>query len=130
MSFGQYVWPNGQIGHCKPYTEKEFDELRKGGYWASHMRTFRYKLYLELLKQDPALSCYRDSNNNFYTMSCDVAMTTPLMEIAGFEKVAFNPTPIYFYRIHSNNDHFVNQNYQKKAADEIFAKIPFVKTVL
>ena len=125
LTYGQYVWPNGQIGHCKPYTKQEFKQLRNGGYWASHMRTYKYKLYKELMSQDPELSCFKDKNGNFYTMSCDVATMTPLMEIAGFERIKFNPNPVYYYRIHQQNDHFVDPKLQKEVADELFAKNSF-----
>lgn len=125
LTYGQYVWPNGQFGHCRAYTKEEFEDIRGGHYWASHMRTFKYKLYKELLRQDTELSCYKDSNNNFYTITYDVAIMTPLMEIAGFDRVKFNPEPVYMYRIHQQNDHFVNPNLQKSVEAEIFAKPKF-----
>jgi len=125
LTYGQYVWPNGQVGHCKPYTREEFNNLRNGGYWASHIRTFKYKLYKEILNQDPELSCYKDNNGNFYTITYDVAIMTPLMEIAGFNRIKFNPDPVYYYRIHQQNDHFVEPQLQKEVADEIFKKKKF-----
>ena len=125
LTYGQYVWPNGQPGHCIAYTKDSFEKLRTGGYWASHMRTFKYKLYKELMNQDPELSCYKDKDGNFYTITYDVAIMTPLMEIAGFERVKFNPDPVYYYRIHQQNDHFVDPTLQKSVADEIFAKPKF-----
>jgi glycosyltransferase involved in cell wall biosynthesis len=127
LTYGQYAYQNGQIGHCKAYTEIEFNNLRTGGYWASHMRTFKYKLYKELIKQDPELYCFKDSNGLFYTITYDVAIMTPLMEIAGLEKIKFNPIPIYYYRIHQQNDHFVDPNLQKSVADEIFKKQKFIE---
>jgi len=125
LTYGQYVWPNGQIGHCKPYSKEEFKNLRKGGYWASHMRTFKYKIYKELIKQDKDLNCYKDENNNFFTITADVATTTPLMEIAGFNRIKFNKEPIYYYRIHQNNDHYIDPVLQKNVADYIFSKEKF-----
>ncbi len=125
LTYGQYIWPNGQLGHCMPYTKETFSKLRTGGYWASHLRTFKYKLYKELINQDPNLGCYKDKNGEFYTITYDVAIMTPLMEIAGFDRIKFNPEPVYFYRVHQQNDHFVDPNLQKSVADEIFAKTPF-----
>lgn len=125
LTYGQYIWPNGHIGHCKPYTREEFSNLRKGGYWASHLRTFKYKLYKELIRQDPNLDCYKDNNGNFYTITYDVAIMTPLMEIAGFDRIKFNKEPVYFYRLHQQNDHFVDAQLQKRVADELFAKKSF-----
>ncbi len=128
LTYGQYVWPNGMIGHCKSYDIKSFVDLRKGGYWASHIRTFKYKLYKELINQDPELSCYKDINNKFYTITYDIAIMTPLMEIAGFDRIKFNPTPVYYYRLHDQNDHNVDGRLQKIVADEIFNKTPFKKS--
>lgn len=125
LTYGQYIWPNGQVGHCKPYTKEEFINLRKGGYWASHIRTFKYKLYKELLKQDSELLCFKDNNGVFYTITYDVAIMTPLMEIAGFDRIKFNPTPVYYYRIHQNNDHNIDPSLQKDVANEIFNKKQF-----
>jgi len=125
LTYGQYVWPNGQMGHCKPYTREEFSNLRKGGYWASHIRTFKYRLYKELLVQDPELFCYRNNKGEFYTITYDVAIMTPLMEISGFDRIKFNPIPVYYYRIHQQNDHNVDHKLQKLVADEIFAKNKF-----
>lgn len=125
LTYGQYVWPNGQPGHCKPYTKLEFDNLRTGGYWASHMRTFKYKLYKEILTQDPDLDCYKNKKGEFYTITYDVAIMTPLMEMAGLHRIKFNPEPVYFYRIHEQNDHFIDQKLQKEVADEIFSKKKF-----
>jgi len=58
-------------------------------------------------------------------MTYDVAIMTPLMEIAGFERIKFNPKPIYYYRLHNNNDHIVNWGLQKDIEQEIFAKNKF-----
>ena len=125
LSYGQYVTTNGHLGHCAPYTIESFKSLRKGGYWASHLRTFKYKLYLELLKQDPNVKCYKDKDDKYYTICYDIAIMTPLMEIAGFDKVGFNPIPIYVYRLHPQNDHVVNGRLQKQIEIEIFAKESF-----
>lgn len=125
LTYGQYVWPNGMPGHCRAYTRDTFASLRAGGYWASHLRTFKYGLYKEMMRQDPELSCYRDGTGEFYRTCYDVAMMTPLMEIAGFEGVAFNPHPLYYYRQHPANDHVVDRGAQKRAEVEIFAKRPF-----
>ena len=127
LTYGQYIWPNGAGGHCIAYTPETFINLRKGGYWASHIRTFKYKLYKELLNQDPNLNCYKNNKGEFYTITYDIAIMTPLMEMAGFNKIKFNPQPVYYYRIHPQNDHFVDADLQKKVADEIFNKSPFKK---
>ena len=127
ITYGQYMWPNGNSGHCRQFTKEMFANLRNGEYWASHLRTFKYKLYKELLNQDPNLDCYKDTFGNFYTMTYDVAIMVPLIEMAGYDRMKFNPIPIYYYRLHPQNDHYVDSGLQKRVADEIFRKPPFKK---
>lgn len=125
LTYGQYIWPNGQIGHCVPYTIDSFNNLRNGGYLASHMKTFKYKLYKEIMVQDPELLCYKDKNGNFYNITSDVAIMTPLMEICGLNNIKFNNIPIYGYRVHEQNDVYVAPILQKEVANEIFSKQKF-----
>lgn len=125
LTYGQYITSRGHIGHCRAYTRESFKRLRQLGFWASHMRTFKYKVYKELIKQDPNLDCYKDENGDWYMAACDVAKITPLMEIAGFDRIKFNSEPIYYYRMHENNHK--NVSIQKKMADHAFSKKPFKK---
>lgn len=127
LTYGQYMWPNGSIGHCQPYNTHTFSKLRTGGYLASHLRTFKYKLYKEIINQDPNLNCYKDINGNFYKTCYDIAIMTPLMEMAGLDNIRFNSIPIYYYRLHPNNDHYLYGELQKKTEYEIFTKPPFKK---
>jgi glycosyltransferase involved in cell wall biosynthesis len=128
LTYGQYVWKNGHLGHCGPYTQELFTRLRTYDFLASHIKTFKYKLYKELINQDPKLSCYKDNNDNFYTVTYDVAIMIPLMEIAGFDKVKFNPNPVYYYRVHDANDYLINLDLQKSVEKEILAKPKFKQT--
>lgn len=125
LTYGQYICSNGTIGHCKEYTEETFKILRNGGYWMSHMKTFKYKLYKEILIQDVNLNCFKDKDENFYTITSDVAIMTPLAEIAGFENIKFNGEPIYVYRIHDQNDACLSPILQKSVEIEIFSKPKF-----
>ncbi len=125
LTYGQYIWPNGMVGHCRAYTEESFKTLRTGGYWASHIRTFKYKLYKELVKQDNEMSCYKDDQGEYFKTCYDIAIMTPLMEMAGFDKIKFNPDPVYFYRIHPQNDHVVDASKQKSDEKLLFSKKPF-----
>ena len=125
LVYGQYLFPWGQAGHCKAYRDSEYFEKNMRTEWlASHMKTFRYKLYKEVVRQDENLDFFRDTNGNFYTMTGDIALMTPMLAIAGFDRIRFNPTPIYQYRFHENNDHSINPSYQKQMSEEIRNK-PF-----
>lgn len=128
LTYGQYVASVGNIGHCRPYTKESFNHVRDGReYWASHLRTFKYKLYKEVMVQDPNLECYKDKNGEWYRSCYDVAVMVPLLEIAGFDKVRFNVTPIYFYRIHPQNDYSVDPVLQYAIADEVYSKKKFTQ---
>lgn len=125
VTYGQYITSSGVIGSCAAYNRLAFSILRRGQYIASHLRTFKYKLYKELMRQDPELSCYRDKYGHMYKMTYDVAMMFPLLEIAGFDRVIFNPEPIYYYRLHGNNDHIVDGHLQATISAEIGNKPRF-----
>ena len=128
LTYGQYVSSAGNMGHCIPYTTESFKGVRDSRqYWASHIRTFKFKLYKEILNQDTDLSCYKDNNGEWYKMTYDVAIMVPLMEMAGFDKVKFNPIPVYYYRIHQQNDYSVNAHLQYKIADEIYGQKKFTQ---
>jgi glycosyltransferase involved in cell wall biosynthesis len=121
LSYGQYSM-NGSTGHCRAYSKREFDMIREIDFIASHLKTFRYSLYMEAMRQDPSCSRYLDSEGAFFDMAWDIALMTPLMEVAGFDRVAFNPEAIYHYRLHSMNEHQVSSSRQRRLAAEALAK--------
>jgi glycosyltransferase involved in cell wall biosynthesis len=125
FAYGQYIHYNGVIGHCQSYDKTTFKDLRKEKLPISHLRSFRYKVYKEFLKQDPDLSSYKDKNGKFYTMSADVSIMTPLFEICGIDNIKFNPIPIYYYRFHSTNECHINPSLQKQYEIEILSKDKF-----
>ena len=128
FTYGQYLTSTNQMGHCSPINTFKFQNLRtKKLHFASHLKTFRYSLYKELMFHDPELNCFKDRNGEFYNMAADVAIMIPLMEIAGVANIYFNSSPIYYYRLHKNNDHAIDIELQRKLAGEIFSKPAFKK---
>lgn len=125
LTYGQYITSNGFVGHCSKYEPYEFAKLRSRGWRASHLKTFKYKLYQQYLLQDPDLSFSKDKSGQFYKTTYDVALMTPLLEIAGFKKVHFIEEPLYVYRIHSNNDSHVNGKAQMDTEKELYSKQQF-----
>lgn len=96
------------------YTEEEFENIRKVKWKIAPLRTFKYILFQELLKQDPELTFALDNNKLMLTMPADMALFFPLIEIAGFDRTKFIPTPMYKYRLHEQNDHRINRSIQYK----------------
>ena len=130
LSYGQYESVGTPAGHCRPYRREEFSGLRGSGFLASHLKTYRHRLYMEAMRQDPACERYRNESGDFFDMATDVAIMTPLMEVAGFERVAFNPQVVYHYRVHPMNEHSVDVGRQRRSAEMALAKRPMEKVSL
>lgn len=67
----------------------------------------------------------KDKSGDFYTMTYDLALMFPLLELAVYNKVYFVKEPLYLYRLHANNDHMVNRKLQYAIEMEIRAKETF-----
>jgi FkbM family methyltransferase len=95
-------------------------------YRVSHIRTFRAGLYHKIQDQDKEWSCMKDKNGNWYTITYDVAMFLPMLEMAGFEHVKHNAKPLYIYnRDNPISDDKVNQQKQWDIHEEILNKPAF-----
>lgn len=130
LSYGQYEFDSGAVGRCRAYRRWEFDDLRSRGFVASHLKTFRHKLYMEAMRQDPGCERYVYRDGGFFDMATDVAVMTPLLEVAGFDRVAFNPEVVYHYTQHAGNEHRVNPARQKDCARVALAKAPLSRVDL
>jgi len=109
------------------YTSEEFIKIRNSIWKLSHIRSFKYKLFKELLNQDPDLKCLKDKNGLMFKMPYDMALFFPLIEIGGPKNVKFLNTPLYVYRTHDNNDHIKNRKIQYISELEIREKEPLKK---
>ena len=127
LTYGQYETKDTTRGHCQAYSREQFNNLRGFGFVASHLKTFRYSLYLEAMRQDPNCERYRDESGRFMEMAWDVALMTPLLEIAGFERVAFNPEVVYHYRLHPANECSIDASRQVQFARKALSKPPMVR---
>jgi glycosyltransferase involved in cell wall biosynthesis len=127
LVYGQYVKSDGDRGWAKGFNDvNNYNNLRKNnGYFLSHIRTWKLKLYIELLRQDPDLNCYKNTKGEFYQTCADVAVMFPLVEIAGYNNVKFNPEPVYWYRLYDNNDHVIRKDEQFNTEQEIKNKPKF-----
>jgi glycosyltransferase involved in cell wall biosynthesis len=130
IMYGSSKWTDGRSCCSSAYTREEFPRLRNLQFKVSHIRTFRAGVYHEIVKQDPELSCYKNSNGDWYTMTYDVAIFFPLLEIAGFDKVKHNDKLLYVYnRNNPISDDKVNQQLQWDIHTEISKKKRFKQVV-
>ena len=110
LTYGQYISNLGNIGHCRPFdSEIEYNQLRQHRFFLSHARTWKYKIYQKLLNVDPNLDSLRDVDGKFFKYAGDAAMMYSLAEVIGYNQIYFNPEIIYWYRIHDNNENWVEQ---------------------
>ena len=83
MTYGSYVYnPGGMKGVEPSAYPKEIIEqnlFREDVWRASHLRSFKYNLWLQLDHND-----LRDEEGHFYKMAYDQAIMLPLLELAGY----------------------------------------------
>lgn len=128
MMYGQAQYLSGRRGNAKEYNSiEEFNNKRNVfDFYISHVRTFRAFLFHDIKRQDPELKCFKDNNGDWYSMTCDVAMMYPLMEICGYEKMKYNDKVLYIYN-DSNpiQDFKIDLHLQESIHREILRKEPF-----
>ena len=102
MTYGSYCYyPSGQRGvEPSRYSDEvvENNTYREDQWRASHLRTFKYKLWKNLKKED-----LQDNDGNYYPMAYDQAIMLPLLEMAG-ERTKYIDDIMYVYnRVNPNN---------------------------
>lgn len=126
MMYGSSKWTDGRPCCASAYSKFEFTNLRGAPFRVSHIRSFKAKLYHQIGIQDTEWNCMKDNNGQWYKMTYDVAMFLPMLEIAGYDKVKYNPKPLYLYnRENPISDDRVNQTLQWNIHAEILKKIVF-----
>lgn len=130
LTYGSMVYLNHQFRITKfgsKYSKEEFENLRASTWRVAHIRSFKYKLFKELIIQDPTFSTLKNEKGEIFKMPSDMALLFPLMEIAGYNAVQFINIPLHGYRIHENNDQNKYRKLQYQGELAIRAK-PSLKT--
>lgn len=126
MTYGTYIgFPNGQKPwNVKPYSEevKKTNSYRKDVWRASHLRTFKYKLWKNIDVED-----LKDSDGNFFRMTWDLAMMFPMLEMSGGKWKCVEEI-LYCYNMSNPlNDEKVDHNLQLSLDRYIRSKKPYHK---
>lgn len=130
MTYGSMNYLGYFVKMGKSYNKGDFDKLRSSEWKMSHLRTFKYKVFKELLAQDKTLDCFQDERGNTIKMPYDMALLFPLLEIVGYENTRFINTPIYKYRLHPENDHSLYKDEQFAGELQIRNKQQFKQVFL
>ena len=95
MTYGSYVYnPSGVRGvepSAYPKNVVENNTYREDSWRASHLRSFKYKLWKELDDED-----LKNKKGKYYEMAYDQAIMLPLLEMAG-PKAKYIEQSLYVY---------------------------------
>lgn len=112
LTYGSYMNINSGMIYTSAYEKGDFKDIRQAEWQASHLKTFKYKLYLSLKEKPDYTENFKDKQGRWLKAPYDMAIMFPLLEIAKFEKTKHIEFPIYGYRTHANNDHIIMRHTQ------------------
>jgi glycosyltransferase involved in cell wall biosynthesis len=95
VTHGSWVpYPNPSANtNNAPYSEYEFNNnIRKFSWRASHLRTFKYKIW-KLIKDND----FRDEQGCYYKSAWDLAIMWPILEMSTYKRVKFIQEKLYMY---------------------------------
>ena len=123
MTYGSYVYaPSGKKGiEPSEYPQDVIDNnlYRQDQWRASHLRTFKHKLWKQLNQSD------LQNEDGYYKVAYDQAIMLPLLEMAG-NSAAYIPEVMHVYnRINPLNVDKTKQQEQFQTAQEVRAKKPY-----
>ena len=120
MTYGSYAeYPSGQKGK---FSKKIPDDIiknssyRESEWMSSHLRTFKYKLWKRIDKQD----FINPKTNNFIKAAWDLAFVFPMLEMSG-ERAFYVNDIVYVY----NRDNPLNEDkvdHAKQLGEEAYIR--------
>jgi len=124
VTYGNYKCSDGKTPSvCKPISETgdNFREWVVRGWCFSQVRTF-YRWMWDKIK----LGDFLDSNGALFSTCADVAIFTPLLEMAGKDRIEFIDKELMIYNIQTpNNDFKINLHDQVRCGREIAMRKPY-----
>ena len=103
ITYGNYErYPDGQLGHCNKYSDGIINNnaFRQDMWRASHLRTFKYKLWKNIKDSD-----FLDNDGNYLDVAWDLAFMFPMLEMAQERQECFSE-PLYVYNMANPNNDF------------------------
>jgi len=97
LTYGNFIrYPDGSSSNLRAYPQEVIDtqNYRKYEWLATHLRTYKFKLFKHLKRKDLIASW----NGQFYDMAYDMPLMYPMLEMSG-GKWKFTPEILYVYNI-------------------------------
>jgi len=128
MTYGSYVYaPHGEKGVEPSQYPQDIinnNSFRTDQWRASHLRTFKHKLWKEINHDD------LKNSEGYYKVAYDQAIMLPLLEMAA-ERATYIPEVMHVYnRINPLNVDKTKQQEQFETAQEVRAKKPYQRLEL
>tara|TARA_R100000008_G_scaffold18646_1_gene9473 strand:+ start:2830 stop:3591 length:762 start_codon:yes stop_codon:yes gene_type:complete len=121
MTYGSYMeFPLGRRGKFSKQIPKEVVEkrtFRENEWMSSHLRTYKYKLWRLIKKEDLCIS-----EGKFYPMAADLPTMIPMLEMAGARSCFVEDMLLVYNRTNPNNEDKVNHSLQLSIEKEIRSK--------
>ena len=114
ITYGNYErYPDGKLGHCTKYPDHVVKNnlYRRDTWRASHLRTFKYKLWKNINNSD-----FLDENGEYLDVAWDLAFMFPMLEMAA-ERQAFINSPLYVYNMSNPNNDFKKKIEKQRMYD-------------
>lgn len=126
LTYGTYVeYPQMKLpDNLSDYSEyvKNNNLYRKDIWRASHLRTFKYKLWKNIKKED-----LKDLNGEYYKMAWDLAIMFPMLEMSN-GRFKYVKDILYCYNMSNPlNDHKVDHRLQQSLDKQIRNKKSYEK---
>jgi hypothetical protein len=126
MTYGTYIYyPHGTIGiepSEYPSSVIQHNSFRQDKWRASHLRTFKHNLWLNLNMED-----LKDKSGNFYQTAYDQALMLPLLEMSSDRSKYIDKILHVYNRSNPLNVDKVKQQIQYQKSLEIRNKKPYVR---
>lgn len=106
-----------------PYSTEDWQKgIRRVPWRASHLRTFKYKVWKHVNKED-----LKGPDGLYARVAWDLAIMFPMLELSGHSRVIFVPELIYTYNQETPfNDSKMRLMEQMQYADYFAAKPPYM----
>ena len=114
LTYGSYVTSSGKPARFNG--KYKTDSFRTQKWKASHLKSFKYKLYRQIKLRD-----LKGSDGNFFMTTSDMALMFSMMEMAGLDRIRHITESLYCYNDESPlSDHNINADIQKR--NEIYIR--------
>lgn len=85
------------------------NEYRNYNWLASHLRTYKKELFLKIKDED-----LKDENNNYLSMTGDMAMQFPMLEMSGYHGKYIKNILYVYNKTNPNSDSVINERLQQE----------------